>query len=116
MEASVTPYFFAVIADILVLGIFIFIKYVRIMRREKTRPLVWAFILWLCFNLTRNLLIILSAGTNATINRGDVLWLIRWSVVAEHAMLLLIGGLFFTENTTFAHVLPVQNEVSNESV
>lgn len=100
MEASVLAYFFAVIVDIVVIIIFGFIKYVRIVKKEKLRPVIWAFIVWLFCNLVRNLLIIFSAGENALLNRGEIVWMIRWAVAEEHLVLLIVGILFFIENTT----------------
>lgn len=96
MDISALPYFYAVIANCIVLVIFGFIQWLQ----KPKRIIIWFFIVWICFDLMRCLLIVLSAGANGVIDRNSIIWLIRADVVLEHTILLGVAVLFFVENST----------------
>lgn len=95
MDASALPYLYSFLADCLLILVGSFVQW------RQRRPVLGFMLGWLLVDGLRCLLIILSAGDHGTVERNQVVWLIRGGVILQTSILIGAVFPFLKENVKF---------------
>lgn len=95
MDVSALPYLYSLLADVLLLLIGGFVQW------RQQRSVLMVMLIWLTVDAVRSLLIILSAGSHAMLDRDQVVWLIRATWILQTTVLIVAVFPFLRENVKF---------------